>query len=218
MSCHYVLFDEKGIRGVVCGPQEHHAIVRRLILHNELTHSGIMFNRNFILEEGGYPLVPFEDFVLWLQLRNKANYMIVPVILTCARVDYSSLARKNITIQNKLVYEVHRDLYAKTSFPDEFGLDSQEKQNEMRGWREYFYGSKSTARTYWLKSPLGLFCSTKILLAFIATYLPERVFIAFKESRIRFRLKYYFGYSHELSSIEAVIQRALSREERYAGE
>jgi glycosyltransferase involved in cell wall biosynthesis len=152
MSCRYVLFDDKGIRGVVSGPQEHDAIVRRLILHNELTHSGIMFNRNFILGEGGYPLVPFEDFVLWLQLRNKAQYMIVPRILTCARIDYSSLARKNISIQNKLVYEVHRTLYAQSFFPDEFGLDSQEKQNEMRGWREYFYGNKSAARTYWLKN------------------------------------------------------------------
>jgi hypothetical protein len=215
MSCRYVLFDAQGIRGVVSGPQEHAEIVKRLILHNELTHSGIMFNRKFILSEGGYPLVPFEDFVLWLQLRNKAHYMVVPEILTCARVDYSSLARKNMAIQNKLVYEVHRTLYAGESFPGEFGLVTAEEQDVMRGWREYFYGSKSSARAHWLKHLRGLLCDVKRLFAFLVTYLPEPWFIRFKESRVRFRLMYYFGYSHELSAVELVVGKALSKEERY---
>lgn len=218
MSCHYVLFDDKGIRGVVCGPEEHDAIVKRLVLHNELTHSGIMFNRNFILEQGGYPLVPFEDFVLWLQLRNKARYMIIPEILTCARVDYSSLARINIAVQNKLVYEVHKSLYEQESFPEEFGLSSKAAHDTIRGWREYFYGNKSKARMYWLKTPTALFSSPRLLLAFAATFLPEQQFIRFKESRIRFRLKYYFGYTHELSAVEVVVKNALSKEERYGKE
>jgi glycosyltransferase involved in cell wall biosynthesis len=218
MSCRYALFDDKGMRGVVGGPQEHEAIVKRLILHNELTHSGIMFNRNFILEQGGYPLVPFEDFVLWLQLRNKAHYMIVPDILTCARVDYSSLARINIAVQNKLVYEVHKSIYVQELFPDEFGLSSKVERDNMRGWREYFYGNKFTARMYWLKNPVGLLSSPRLLFAFAATFLPEQLFIGFKESRIRFRLKFYFGYTHELSAVEAVVKNALCKEERYGEE
>ncbi len=218
MACRYVLFDAKGIRGVVSGPQEHEEIVKRLILHNELTHSGIMFNRNFILEQGGYPHVPFEDFVLWLQLRNKAHYMIVPEILTCARVDYSSLARKNIAVQNILVYEVHKSVYAQESFSEEFGLFSKSEVETMRGWREYFYGSKSAARKFWLNDVAGLLRSPRLMLALAATFLPESIFTRFKESRIRFRVKYYFGYSHELSAVEAVIKNALSKEERYGRE
>lgn len=218
MSCRYVLFDNKGIRGVVSGPEGHEEIVKRLILHNELTHSGIMFNRNFILEQGGYPLVPFEDFVLWLQLRKKARYMIIPDILTCARVDYSSLARINIAVQNKLVYEVHKSMYEQESFPEEFGVSSKAAHDTMRGWREYFYGNKSKARMYWLKNAAGLWSSPRLLLAFAATFLPEKVFIRFKESRIRFRLKYYFGYTHELSAVEAVVKSALSKVERYGEE
>ncbi len=218
MSCRYVLFDNKGIHGVVNGPLEHESIVKRLILHNELTHSGIMFNRNFILEQGGYPLVPFEDFVLWLQLRNKAHFMIVPEILTCARVDYSSLARKNISIQNKLVYEVHKSIYEAESFPEEFCLSSKAEINTMRGWREYFYGNKSSARMYWTNNAAGLLNSPRLLLAFVATYLPEQLFIRFKESRLKFKLKYYFGYSHEISAVDAIIQNALNKEERYGRE
>jgi len=203
MSCRYVLFDKDGIRGVVNGPIEHAEIVKRLVLHNELTHSGIMYNRKFILGEGGYSIVPFEDFALWLKLRLKANFIIVPNILSCARVDYTSLARKHISIQNRLVYNLLEPIYANENFPEEFDLNTKEEADIMRGWREYFYGDASLAREHWRKHFKRVIKTGGLLLAYMATYIPGKAFIRFKESRLRFRSEYYFRYSHELSTVES---------------
>ena len=210
LSCRYVLFDNEGVQCAVHGPADHDAIVKRLVLHNELTHSGIMYNRKFILQEGGYSDLPFEDYELWLRLRNKAHFAIVPRILSCVRLDYSSLARTNIRQQNSLVYKLLEPLYAAEKFPDEFGLVTEKDNAFMRGWREYFYGNKKAARKYWRQFPLELLKNSKVCIAYLATILPEKAFISFKENRFRFRLEYYLRYSHELSGVEASLHHILS--------
>lgn len=210
LSCRYVLFDNEGVQCVVRGPADHNEIVKRLVLHNELTHSGIMYNRKFILQEGGYNNVPFEDYELWLRLRNKAQFIILPQILSCVRLDYSSLARKNIRLQNTLVYKLLESIYAPEKFPVEFGVVGEPDDAFTRGWREYFYGNKKKAREYWAKFPLVLLRNGRAFVAYLATYLPSQVFIAFKESRFRFRIAYYLHYSHVLSAVESSLRHVLS--------
>jgi len=139
LSCRYALFAGKKIIGVVNSPTDHESIKKRLLLHNEFTHSGIMYNKKFILENGGYRNVPFEDFELWLRLRNKARFTILPEVLSLVRLDYLSLARENIVKQYALIYHLLEEFYAGEDIFREFGIAGTQEEMIIRGWREYFF-------------------------------------------------------------------------------
>ena len=49
-------------------PTQHAGIVRALQRYNSLAHPSVMFRRQRILDAGGYPLRPMEDYDLWCAL------------------------------------------------------------------------------------------------------------------------------------------------------
>ena len=70
-----------------------------------------------------------------------------------------------------------------------FRIVNTDEQQKLKGWREFFYGSKTLSRAYWYKINL-LKWNYSMYFAFIISMLPEKVSDYFKNQRIRLRLQY----------------------------
>jgi glycosyltransferase involved in cell wall biosynthesis len=49
-------------------PTRHDDIVRAMQLYNPLAHPSVMFRKQRILDAGGYPIAPMEDYDLWCRM------------------------------------------------------------------------------------------------------------------------------------------------------
>jgi glycosyltransferase involved in cell wall biosynthesis len=49
-------------------PSTHEAIVRTMQIHNAIAHPSVMFRRDVVVDAGGYPPRPMEDYDLWCTL------------------------------------------------------------------------------------------------------------------------------------------------------
>ncbi len=188
LSCRYALFSGMNVWGIVKSPTGHNEILKRLPLQNEITHSGVVFNKSFVLENGGYSKQPFEDYELWLRLSTKAEFKIVPEVLMLVLYNNKSLARKGISHQNGLVYSLVTSYFKNFRTYTRFGLNENEIDN-VEAWREYFFGNKISARKKLSLCNRSGSYSIKRSIGFLATYLDDNSFIKFKESRLKFRLQ-----------------------------
>lgn len=189
LSCRYVFFTGQTLWGFVNSPTEHEAIRKRLPLHNEITHTGVMYHRDFILGNGGYTTEVFEDYELWLRLEHKAHFHIMPEPLVFIQYRKNSLSRRNMKRLYSRVYRLTKPLFEHEDSLKAFGLSDKERK-EIRGWREYFFGDPAWARAHWGPAFLHPFSETSLFIAYFVTLLPSPLFIAFKESRFRFRLDF----------------------------
>lgn len=209
LSCSYAMFTGNKIWGIVNSPSGHDEIVRRLPLHNELVHTGVMYNRNFILKQGGYWENIFEDYELWLRLKNIAHFQIVPEVLVMVHYRNDSLSRTDIVKQYQRIYELAGAYFGDDSALRAFGLNPEEILG-TRAWREYFFGNKSRAREYWLQPGFKLSKHPRSFLGFLMTFLPGPAFIAFKENRLRFRVANWLSVlSHEKRELRKVLMKCL---------
>lgn len=159
-------------------PTDDKSIKEMLNVHNPVNHSAVTFKKEDIIAEGGYDvsMTCFEDFELWLRLRDKLRFQILPEYLAFTRIRNDSMtAAANY---NK-IYEVLIDNFTrlKKSSQDE------EYLNEIKFRIEYFYGDKDEARK--TRPPLN---SAARIAAFASTLLPEESFRKLKNSRLRYRL------------------------------
>ncbi|MCE1189133.1 MAG: glycosyltransferase [Ignavibacteria bacterium] len=207
MSNWYGLFSNSTLTGIVKGPVQHEQIYARLALHNEITHSGAVYRKSFINSEGGYCNQIFEDFELWIRIRNKANFVILPKVLTLVRVNLNSLSRASQIDKNGLILALlNRTACTPEQISREFKLHTLKAARQIPGWREYFFGSKNNARSLWLQTGLHAFLNPSILLALTATLLPDNLFRKFKDSQLRFRIMLFFLYlSPEISKIRKLL-------------
>ncbi len=228
LSCGYVLFSERDkytnigadtppangittsstryVWGLADLPATHEEITRSLPLHNVINHAGVMYNRKFILENGGYAIQPIEDYELWLRLKAAASFAIIPAPLMAILYRGNSLSRARINESNAIIYNLTKELFENTALLFSMGILPKEV-NGLRGWREYFYGSKTLAREYWIKSFSQNNLDARSVIGFCTTYLPDDLFRRFKESRYRFRLNYYREKSSpEIRSIESFLR------------
>jgi glycosyltransferase involved in cell wall biosynthesis len=192
ISCGYGVFENNKLKFVVNVNTEHEKLKRRLALHSELINAGLVFNRLTVLNAGGFADHVFEDYELLLRLKDKVTFANINEALMLIRFRKDSYSRKNIMEKNKIVYEIQKPYYEK-HLSREFNL-KRKKINEIKGWREYFYGNKNKARYYWKKYGLFLIAIPKVLAAFLISFLPQETFIKFREKRWRFRLNYFLNY------------------------
>ncbi|MHB1049605.1 MAG: glycosyltransferase [Bacteroidota bacterium] len=192
VASHYAVFYKNCIQYVVRSNADHHSIKRRLALHPDFPHSGVMYRKSFILENGGYRDVPLEDYDLWLRIKNKALFRLVEENLHFVEYTANRLSTNNVPQKMLNHYKLQESYYKKLD--NEFGINIPKEQQEILGWREYFYGNPFLARKLWMGTPTILLGSYKTMIAFIISMLPEKLFVWIKESRLRFRINYIYRY------------------------
>ncbi len=120
----------------------------------------------------------FQDYELWLKGKNQLQFYNIQKILLLQRFRRNSLSRKNINEKYKLHYLIQEPYY----FPEEirkFGVCDKNEEIIFRGWREYFYGEKCMARTYWKSLNIEIFKDYRIIIAYLLTFLTHTNFGSF---------------------------------------
>jgi len=69
---------------------------KKIELRGHICNSSVLYNRNFIIENGGYNenLDYFVDYELWVRLLNKANFVHLNELLIFMRIRDNSLSKK----------------------------------------------------------------------------------------------------------------------------
>ncbi|NUN68968.1 MAG: glycosyltransferase [Bacteroidetes bacterium] len=211
VSCHYAVFRNRSVEYLVEGETGPDGIRRRLALHPDIPHQGVMYRKQFITAAGMYRPVPLEDYDLWLRVKDSAEFILLPEVLMLVEHTRSSLT--NLDVRSR-----YRDHYALQHpyYPDltSFGITDQEETMMTIGWREYFYGTRSEALRAWRRIGFRLAVHPRILTALLVMLLlPERAFITFKEQRMRQRLSYLMRYFSAASTrCRAQLRHSLSAE------
>jgi len=187
VSSWYVTFRSTRICHLFKLPVDHKKIVQGLELHSTLCHPGTMFRKQLVLSIGGYSNHPFEDYDLWLRLRQNAKFYNIPEPLILVRLREDSLFRKDlIKKKTTMIYLQNKHFNNQKDFLNfNHNLINKDK---LKGWREWFYGDKYKARTFWSNNFLNLFTDFRTLAAFILTYLPKKYFENIKNLNIRARI------------------------------
>jgi glycosyltransferase involved in cell wall biosynthesis len=188
LSCRYAVLVNNKIRYFFDAPEHHAEIKKRLALHSEIIHSGVIYKKETILSLEGYKNIPIEDFELWLRIKDKMVFGNVPQILLIKRYHDEAISQQ-LEIKCRSAYEYLEPYYY--NLQTEFGIKNSFL---YKGWREYFYGNKKKAMMYFLKLKFHLFYHPKVFVALLFTYLGENQFIYMKELRLRFRINYYLRY------------------------
>lgn len=165
-------------------PVEHTDIYDYLDLHNPLNQSSLMFRKKLILEEPyNESFSHNEDFELLYRIRDKARFYNIPEFLVYTRIrnDSKSSHVHNINLHEMLFRPAFRNLIDSKSKGDHFYWAS------VIAWVNYFYGSRKDARSYFRNS-----FSWKNTAAYITTFLPDKYFNKFIDSRFKYRLKNLF--------------------------
>jgi glycosyltransferase involved in cell wall biosynthesis len=162
---------------------------RIVALHGFFCNSTAMFYKKHILNYRAYDetLPSSEDYDLLLRLESVSSFELIPDILHFQRIKKNSLSSLMYSSQNNIIYKILEPYY--TNLSASFRIVNTDEQQKLKGWREFFYGSKTLSRAYWYKINL-LKWNYSMYLVFIVSMLPEKVLDYFKNQRIRLRLQY----------------------------
>jgi glycosyltransferase involved in cell wall biosynthesis len=91
-----VFFKNKKIHFLNMINTEKEDLKKKIELRGHICNSSVLYNRNFILENGGYNenLDHSEDFELWIRLLNKGNFVHLNEFLLFMRIRDNSLSTK----------------------------------------------------------------------------------------------------------------------------
>jgi glycosyltransferase involved in cell wall biosynthesis len=198
VSSWYASFTNKKLLYTIKTPENDEEIKKRFALHSEVIHAGMLYKKDKIISNGGYKPIVFEDYELWLRIKNKTKFYNLQEVLLLVRYRHNSLSRNNIVEKNKLVYAIQAP-YHGNNFKENFNLSTETEVNELRGWREFFYGDESKAPYYWNKIEGSLLLMPRIILAKFVLLFSNKFVLWFKENRIRFRLNYFSEYFSDSS-------------------
>jgi glycosyltransferase involved in cell wall biosynthesis len=151
-------------------------VVREKIrMHGHICMSGVIFNKNFILANGGFDetLGNSEDYDLWMRLFEKVNFVHVNVPLMYVRMRKDSLSRENYKNVMNTIYSIKRKYNIRYS-----GISA--------GWNEFFYGSKEKARVVFKKH----LRNPNAAAGYAVSLLPDRAFNYIIDKKVVPRLKY----------------------------
>lgn len=193
VSSWYAAFENKNLLYTIKTPEEDAVIKKRFALHSEVIHAGMLYKKDKIIANGGYKPTIFEDYELWLRIKDKATFYNLQEVLLLVRYRKDSFSRENIGEKNKLVYDIQAPYYG-NNFRINFNVKTDVEENKLRGWREYFYGEETNAASYWNKIGIHLLLAPRVVLAMIVLLFPKKFILWFKENRIRFRLGYLLSY------------------------
>lgn len=162
-----------------------------LYLHS--INNTVLYNRNFILQRmNGYNeslIDSEEDYDLWLRAFSFISFVIIPEYLVVKGFRYNSFSMKASKIKKEKVYSLQKNFY------DKINESSINKDYELLGWRELFYGNKTKAREMFCMLGIKIFIKPKILLAILITNLADnliRTLLLYNYyQRIVYRLKYF---------------------------
>ncbi len=158
-------------------------------LHGHFNNSSFFFNKKYILENGGYneSLESFEDYDLWLRIFNKSEIKFVNEILIYSRIRKNSLSSSYKHMTKTIIYNLQKRYYENLS--KSFTINSGVEQLILKGWREFFYGTKSLSRKYWFEAGLREW-NKKLAVFYLLSFLPERLLDFIKDKRLKLRLEY----------------------------
>ena len=195
LSSWYAIFDNNKIQYTVETPIESEKIKKGFLLHSYISHPGLMCYKKTLIENGGYrndvEIDAFQDYETWLKIKENVVFAVIPEVLLFQRFNSNSLSN-NMLYKQKIMYAIQEPYYQ--DLEKYFKIKNKSEENIYRGWREYFYGRKSKARVLWLKLGSSITMHPRIFIAFIVTFLPDQILSRFKESRMKFRLKYLLHY------------------------
>ncbi len=193
ISCWSAYFKKNNISFIINDKLESSTIKKNLLLHSYISHPGAFFSKSVVINNGGYKGEVFEDYDLWLRIRNKVNFYIMPEVLIFQRIRKDSLSRENYFKKQKIHYAIQVPYYSNNI--NDFGIENIFETIKFCGWREYFYGCRRNAIKNWTKLGWKYFLDLRILIATIIMFLPENYFLKFKELRLRYRLNYLIKYT-----------------------
>lgn len=193
VSSWYSAFENRKLLYSIKTPEGDAAIKKRLALHSEVIHAGMLYKKDKIISNGGYKPIIFEDYELWLRIKDKVKFYNLQEVLLLVRHRKDSISRKNILAKNKMVYDIQTPYYG-NNFKIIFNVKSEAEENELRGWREFFYGDEQNAFVHWNKIGIHLIFAPRVILAIVVLLFPKNFIHWFKENRIRFRLGYFLSY------------------------
>ena len=109
-----VYFKNKKIQFLNMINTEKEDLKRKIELRGHICNPSVLYNRNFILENGGYNenLHHSEDWELWIRLLNKANFVHLNEMLVFIRIKDNSLSKKG-TIRPGNISSIREYLFRK---------------------------------------------------------------------------------------------------------
>lgn len=180
-------------------PVTHHKIYKYLDLHNPINQSAMMIRKS-ILAANPYnkSLDCNEDYELMYRIRDNAVFSNIPEYLVYTRLRIDSRTKKGD--RNNLYNMLYTNAFKKMT-------DSKSKGENfywatVTAWLNYFYGDFRESRGYFRKS-----ISLKNLTAFFTTFLPDKYFHMFINSRLRYRIESFF---QSKSAYKSQLNRLLS--------
>lgn len=184
-------------------------IKRKIALHGHFGPS-ILYNRDFILRSGGYNnnLTAFVDYDLLLRILNKANIIVLPEVLYFQRLRENSISTTDTMKKKHIIYQVQKNYF--TKLEENFGISSNKDQLIIKGWREFFYGGKKTAREYWLKAGFKVW-DLKLTLTFLLSFLPESFLDYIKNKRVRLMTEYRINKLFGKNNIQIIFNRVVEQ-------
>jgi len=189
VSCSFAVFMNSKILYVVKNPQHHNQIIKQMALHSPICNQGVIYNKNLVVQNGGY-VKKRREYDLWLRIKEDAQFYNIPEPLMLVRRRKDSLTNSSISDHKRIVYWSQKPFYD-FDLDREFNIRSKEEQIKIKGWREWFYGTKHEARKIWLTKPM-LLLNPKIFSAFLLTFLSNALLNSFQSARFKYRILYIF--------------------------
>ena len=191
ISCWYAVFNSKKVIQILELPVDHSEIVNGLNLHSTLCHPGCIISKKLLNDYRGYRNEPYGvDYDLWLRIKDKALFYNIPEILMLLRSRKDSLHRNPCREKNAILL-IQRQ-YFNNNFNRIDRNNSVKSDNDIEGWREWFYGDKAKARKLWFKEINHSIFDLRILFATIVSFFPTKYFEYIKDMNVKARLHYIF--------------------------
>lgn len=191
VSCWYSIFSGTKNSYYVKTPVNHFDILKQLSLHSVICHPGVIFNKQDFNLANGYIQNTREDYDLWLRIKDNVTFYNYPEVLMFLGKRKNSLSR-NSFISNSILVKNSQDKYH--DLKNDFGIEDHLKAKIILGWREWFYGDPIIARKIWKEAGIS-HLSLGEMAAYMISFLPQSLFIKFKESNFKLRLTYLFRES-----------------------
>lgn len=181
---------------------------KKLILHGHFNNSSSIFNRNHVLDFGGFNenLYEYEDYELWLRVKSKSSFKIIPGIYHFVRLREDSMTTSNPRRFKQILYSIQEPYFNALS---DFEITSKSEQLILMGWREFFYGSLETSREIWSKLDHSN-KNIKLILAYLLSYFPQSFVSFLLTKRVLLKLKYFLRSFELPNEIQSEFKRILS--------
>jgi glycosyltransferase involved in cell wall biosynthesis len=175
-------------------PVKEENLRNKMLLHNYICHSSVIFNKSFILNSGGYDknLLVFEDYEIWLRLINNSSFFVIGKYLLYVRIRDLSLSRYNYEKHKLIIYKLQK----KNASGQVFNSLSFIEKQMLFGWQEFFYGSKNCARNEWLKLNIRQLLNIRLIVACFITYFPQKIVDRFNNSKFVPRIFMLLSFMH----------------------